>query len=81
MNADGPKHEAGSKHESEVEHASFQNLHDSTPRSAPGVAPAEDFTVQPNSCLGGKLGTTFSAPSDTEQLLPPHPEEKSAAAG
>jgi hypothetical protein len=31
--------------------------------------------------LGGKLCTTFNAPSDTEQLLPPHPDEKSAAAG
>ena len=69
--ADGPKHEAGSKHESEVEHASFQNLHDSLmPLHAPGVAPAEDFTVQPNSCLGGKLCTTFSAPGDTDELLP-----------
>jgi hypothetical protein len=41
----------------------------------------KDFTVQPNSCLGGKLCTAISAPSDTKQLLPLHPEEKSAAAG
>jgi hypothetical protein len=45
------------------------------------VAAGGDFTVQPNSCLGGKLGTTFSAPGDTEQLLSSHPEEKSAADG
>jgi hypothetical protein len=31
--------------------------------------------------LGGKLCTTFSAPSDTEQLLPLHPEGKNTAAG
>jgi hypothetical protein len=48
-NADGPKHEADAKHKNEIEHASFQNLHNSLPGlSAPDVVLAKGFTAQSN---------------------------------